>query len=203
MALHFIVNPAAKNGMSIKTWRKLEKELTKQNIDYYVYFTKSAGDGIKIVRNILEEFDDEQVIVAVGGDGTVHEIVNGVYPYRHGIISCIPAGSGNDFSRGLKIPKNPKKAVERFVRMQKFKKKMMDCGYFFGEKVKAGLFINNFGCGFDARVAKKVNESFIKPILNRFSLGKLTYVIYLIKELFLYKPAKIMLVIDGVEKGVR
>lgn len=195
MTVLFIVNPAAKNGKAIKVWRKLEGYLQKQSIAYHVYFTKGERDAVQYVKSYLQNMKDPVTFVAVGGDGTVHEVINGAYSFQHGVVGYIPAGSGNDFGRGFPIPENPLKWLTARG-IQKLKKKRFDVGVFNGGK-ESGVFINNLGMGFDAHVATKVNRSKVKHFLNRFSLGKLAYVYFLIKELFLFQPETITVEVDG------
>lgn len=195
MTLLFIVNPAAKNGKAIKVWRKLEKNLLKQSVEYKVYFTKGQKDAVQYVKSYLENTKEPVTFVAVGGDGTIHEVINGIYTFQHGIIGYIPAGSGNDFGRGFPIPSNPMKWFSS-KEIHKLKKKWFDLGVFNGGR-GSGVFINNLGMGFDAKVATQVNRSKVKHFLNRLSLGKLAYVYFLIKELFLFKPGTLTVKVDG------
>jgi len=196
MNLYFIINPAAKNGLCKKIWWKLEKTLQKQKVQYESYFTEARGDGSRITREILAKTDGPASIVAVGGDGTVHEVVNGVHPFRHGIIGYIPAGSGNDFSRGFSLPKKPAAAMKLILRNRTFSK-TVDAGHFQIQNGKQGFFINNFGCGFDASVVKNVNESRLKVFLNKMGLGKLAYLFIMLRELFRFRPVKMLVEVDG------
>ena len=97
--LVFIVNPMAKNGLSLKVWRKIEKNLT--TVDYMVFYTTEAGDGSKLAKQVAKEMDD-LLLVAVGGDGTIHEVMNGAIGYPNVTFGFIPAGSGNDFAKGIR-----------------------------------------------------------------------------------------------------
>lgn len=177
--LHFIVNPVAKNGFCLKIWQMINTYLDEQQITYEVYFTEQSGDGRKLAIQILEATNEPLTIIAVGGDGTIHEVMNGACAYRHGLIGFIPAGSGNDFSRGFSVPKEPLNALKTMLRLlEQYKRdeliRYIDSGkYIIGEN--RGIFVNNMGCGFDASVALKANKSAIKKVLNRLSLGKLVY----------------------------
>jgi len=197
MKLHFIVNPVAKNGIAMKTWGKLKKQLEKRNMNYEERFTSQPGDGEAFARQIASETNDEAVIIAVGGDGTANEVIHGINGHPKGVAGFIPAGSGNDFCRGYHLPRNPKKALEFIINSSRDKKyKKYDNGRYHISH-KSGIFVNNLGCGFDALVAKSANESILKPILNRIFLGKLVYVYSLLKELVKFKPSKLTVEIDG------
>jgi diacylglycerol kinase (ATP) len=200
MKLYFIVNPAAKNGRCKKVWKRLEKILREKHIPYQAFFTEGQGDGKRIARKIMESTGETAAIIAVGGDGTVHEVANGVFPFKHGIVGYIPSGTGNDFSRGIHIPNHPRKALEHILLLLKnhcFS--TYDIGQFAGPHIREGLFVSNLGCGFDAQIARKANSSKLKSLFNRLALGKFVYGFYLMKELMFYQPAKVVLQIDGEE----
>lgn len=198
MNLHFIVNPKAKNGLSIKKWNKIENFLKENKIGYKVYFTKERGDGKRITRNILENANELQYIYAVGGDGTVNEVVNGIHFQKNVIFGSIPAGSGNDFGRGFQIPKKLNKIYQSLnqFNLENIQIQLFDIGRYTG-KQENGVFINNLGMGLDAKIAAEVNQSKLKPILNHLRLGKLVYIFYLIKEVLLFKPARLIVCVDG------
>ncbi|WAA11759.1 diacylglycerol/lipid kinase family protein [Fervidibacillus halotolerans] len=196
MNLHFIINPAAKNGKSLKIWKRIEQKLIERKIRYRSYFTQKRGDGKKLARKIVKGRESFSYIIAVGGDGTIHEVLNGISPFDRGIVGYIPAGSGNDFSRGYYIPNDPDQALEYVLALIGDEPILVDVGKFQGVGENNGYFINNFGCGFDAKIAVSANESKLKPFLNRFGLGKFVYVYFLIKELFRHRPMTINLDID-------
>lgn len=97
----FIINPIAGNG---KLQEKLEKtihlELNNKEIDYEVYITKSKEDTRNFAENKCKE-NVQTVLYSCGGDGTLHEIINAAYGYKHVSIGVIPAGSGNDFIKNF------------------------------------------------------------------------------------------------------
>ena len=147
MELHFVVNPIAKNGYAYYIWSKIKIYLTEQNIPFQYYITKNQGDAERYVADMLQRTKKKIFLVAVGGDGTVHEVVNGSHSFENAIIGCIPAGSGNDFSRGLLLPKSPKKALQLIL--NKMKKnlpiKHIDLGKY-GTNIQKLVFVNNLGC---------------------------------------------------------
>ncbi|WNS74648.1 diacylglycerol kinase family lipid kinase [Bacillus sp. DTU_2020_1000418_1_SI_GHA_SEK_038] len=197
--IYFIINPQAKNGDCQKVWRKLELILLEQKTPYMAFFTEYRGHAKDIVRSIAVKSERSQVmIIAVGGDGTMHEVINGAAPFHHVHVSFIPGGSGNDFSRGFNISKNPSKALITLLQqLEQESTDFVDIGKITIEDKKELFFINNMGAGFDALISKEVNHSRIKGILNRLSLGKFVYVYFLFKNLFTYKRTQIDINIDG------
>ncbi|WP_059171444.1 diacylglycerol kinase family protein [Bacillus sp. FJAT-27445] len=194
---YFIVNPKAGNGRCLAIWKKVEKRLKSLHIPYRAFFTEYRGHAIELSREAVKlTAGRNAVVAAVGGDGTAHEVLNGIGHSGSVAFGFIPAGSGNDFSRGYKIASDPIEAMEDLLRNQGVTETLTDCGSL-SLNCRTTLFINNAGAGFDALVSKKANESRIKSIFNRISLGKLVYVYILLKELITYKRTTIRLTIDG------
>lgn len=195
MKLYFIVNPSAKNGKCKKIWNKIERMLQQQHICYRVVFTQKQGDGAKLAQQIAEQTNEPIAFIAVGGDGTIHEVMNGVAMYSHVTTGYMPAGTGNDFARGIQIPIKWSEALSYMLSSVKDGHvDVYDIGTFKG--AKQGVFVNNVGCGFDAHISRKVNASKWKHILNRLYLGKFVYMFYLLKGLFTYEPTAVRVTVD-------
>ena len=138
------------------------------------------------------------MIIAVGGDGTMHEVVNGTVKDKNITFGFIPGGSGNDFSRGFQIPADPVEALEVILRLTKTSRSaVIDVGKITMKDDHEHYFINNMGAGFDAIISYEVNQSRMKAYLNKLSLGRMVYVYFLLKKLFTYKTSTIDLSIDG------
>ena len=108
-----IVNPSARDGKAGKNFHKIEQALISSGLDFDVFMTEGTGHGIEIASSLRES--DYDLVVAIGGDGTVHEIANGIRgsSKRMGII---PMGNGDDLARGLGIPlKDLQGAIEVLV----------------------------------------------------------------------------------------
>ncbi len=166
-------------------------------ITYQATFTEYPGHAKRLAAEIAASNDEEKVMIAVGGDGTMHEVMNGMINYKNIILGFVPGGSGNDFSRGFHIPSDPIEALQVMLQLMKSDAPFIDAG-----KVTIGdstehYFINNMGAGFDALVSHEVNQSRMKGILNKLSMGRLVYVYFLLKKLFTYKCTSIELSIEG------
>lgn len=98
------------------------------------------------------------VVVAVGGDGTVHEVVNGLVRGGRATLplGVLPVGTGNDFAWGLGMAAEPEEAVRRIFEGQQ---RTVDLGYIVDDRGRGELFQNNLGIGFDASVVIRT-ESF-------------------------------------------
>jgi len=127
-------------------------------------------------------------VVAVGGDGTVHEVVNGMW--KTGVpLGCLPAGSGNDFVRALNIPDEPRAA---WSRLSAFRVRPLDL-----VRVNGEIVVNAAGIGLDGTVAAVVNRSRYKRWLNRMRIGKAAYVVGLLHVLARVEPLSVTLEVDG------
>lgn len=90
----FILNPNAGKGTVVET---LTERLSGSNFDWEVYTTKAPGDSIRFIREWCDTHPEPVRFYACGGDGTIHEVANGIYGYPQASMSCYPVGSGNDF----------------------------------------------------------------------------------------------------------
>lgn len=114
--LHLVVNPRSGNGGARKALPELQRLLGEAGIDHEVHRTEGRGHATEIARALAA--GEGRYIAAVGGDGTVHEVVNGLLhpdgtPVRpDAVLAVIAAGSGGDFARtyGLDLP------LDRLVR---------------------------------------------------------------------------------------
>lgn len=196
--IYFIVNPKAGNGKSRRIWHAVEEQLSGLGIPHEAFFTDYPGHAEVLARKVVESAAGRPaVIAAVGGDGTAHEVLNGIGGKSNISFAFIPGGSGNDFSRGFRLPQRPNDALAELLGLAEAEPAYVDCGSI-SINGRSRLFINSAGIGFDALVSKKANESGMKGFFNRLSLGKLVYVYILLRELFTYKRSAIELTIDGV-----
>ena len=146
MKYTFIVNPKSRSGRGGRIWNLVEPELKKKRIDYQVFYTKHERHAVQIAADITAD-GQEHTLVVVGGDGTVNEAVNGIYDYSKVVLGYIPTGSGNDFTRALRLPSDFHDALEMLLHTGK--KVLMDVG-----RVSCGgntyRFAVSTGIGFDA-----------------------------------------------------
>ncbi|MBQ8924926.1 MAG: acylglycerol kinase family protein, partial [Clostridia bacterium] len=98
---YFVVNPVSgKNNKTDIVNELIIPACEKLGVDYEVYTTKAAGDGIRFVDETATAAGDKKVrFYAVGGDGTLYEVVNGAYGHRNAEVAVVPKGSGNDWIR--------------------------------------------------------------------------------------------------------
>ncbi|GEM04715.1 bis(5'-nucleosyl)-tetraphosphatase [Halolactibacillus miurensis] len=113
-------------------------------------------------QDINSAFQDNHIVIAYGGDGTVHHVLQHVINCpKPPIFAIIPGGTANDFARTLNMPMNPVKAAEMIVKQQT---KQIDIGQF-----NDRYFLNFFGIGLVTETKQAVSESGTKATLGRFS----------------------------------
>ncbi len=195
--IYFIVNPKAGNGHCFTIWERVERQLMVKKVPYLAFFTEFSGHANILAGQIALKNPVQKMIIAVGGDGTMHEVVNGAVKEHHITLGFIPGGSGNDFSRGFQVPVDPVEALEMILRLAKQTGQPIDVGKVTMNDSQEHYFINNMGAGFDATISYEVNQSRMKAIFNKLSLGRMVYVYFLLKKLFTYKTSTIDLSIDG------
>lgn len=178
----FIVNPVAGNGQGRKVWSQVEASLHQRSIPFRVEFTKRSGHAKEIAR-IAASQGNVSAVVAIGGDGTIHEVGNGLV-HTEIPVGFIPAGSGNDFSLAQKVPSHPEQALEQILKHHVRRVDTADLG--------GRTMIGFAGIGFDGRVAETVNRSPMKGHLGRFN-----YIWSALQTLVRYQPTETTLTIDG------
>lgn len=206
--LHFIINPAAGNGKSLRVWRRIRPLLERSGVRHAVHLTASPGETAEICRQLAENSvavrDDRpfrDIVVVVGGDGTLREASLGLLKAcpdaeaaRLPALSFIPAGSSNDFARGHGIPLNPMKALSNLLdALREGRSRRIDIIRSQG----GGAALSSYGAGLDAAVAAAVNRSPLKRLLGRVRLGRLAYVLLLVRVLAAYRPVDAVLEVDG------
>lgn len=192
---HFIVNPHSRTGKAARLWQALELELQKRKVKYQVYFTDRAGHATEYAADICDRHQGEKHIIVVGGDGTANEVINGLSGYSDIILGVIPVGSGNDLVRGLGLPSDPYKVLDRILSGENIHP--VDHGilqYFDGTPERR--FDVSSGFGYDADVCYEVQSTPLKKVLNFLGLGKLCYYIVAAKQIFALKPKAASLRID-------
>ena len=180
--LDFIINPIA-GGRHGKKTRKtvslLESILKEKNVEYKLHLTNYKRHALDLTKTLIERGATD--IIVVGGDGTLHEVVNGFSNFENVNLGLIPCGTGNDFANALNIPLNPEKALDIILNNQP---KFVD---FMQMPTVRG--INIIGTGIDVDVLKRY-ESLKKK--NKFN-----YTSCLIKTLFNFEYTDFTANLDG------
>lgn len=152
----FIVNPVS-GGRGKRRLMKAVLFMLDRHFEREVVYTRHAGHAVQLARE-----SDADVVVAVGGDGTVHEVAQGLLGTDK-ILGIIPCGSGDGLALHLGISRIPEMAVQVLNRGEVRK---IDCGEVDGEP-----FFCTVGLGFDAEVAWQFAASSRRGLFTYLSLA--------------------------------
>lgn len=187
-----IVNPVAAGGRSGRQWPQLLPGVMERFPGLVVRATEGAGHAEAIGRDWATAYPTGAVVV-VGGDGSVHEAVNGlVLAGWRGLLGVIPAGTGNDFARSAGLPL---RALESVLRIGQGQPKQTDLGRIrFTEpdgEVRERLFLNAVSVGVSPRANRLAHS--VKTILP----SRLSYAISGVAALFLTGRGRFAVTHDG------
>ncbi len=146
--IHFVLNPKAGNGISLKIFQEIEGELKSNNVKYTLFKSQGKNDIFNHVMS--DEIPDCDVICAMGGDGTIHEITDGLMQSGKAsdlAFSIIPSGTGNAFAQTLGELK-PKKAIQKILDGERLKIDAMEIK----QGSKTSYAVNIIGWGMASRV---------------------------------------------------
>lgn len=110
---YFIVNPNSRSGKGALIWKELRRTLQQKHISYKAVFTGYRGHAVKLAASVTAKASPEHPVylIAVGGDGTIQEVLSGVKDLSCIYFGYIPTGSGNDFCRSMQLPQDPHEAT--------------------------------------------------------------------------------------------
>lgn len=186
--LHIIVNTQAGSGNAKKILATTENYLKEKKISYTTYLTEYAGHERKIASELLDTVlidwkkNDQSfpLLVVLGGDGTLHEVINVLQEFPSIPIGYIPGGSGNDFARGVSLSRKTKEAIDRMLYAKEPQTIKMIRAWF-KEQDDLRFILNNIGIGLDANIVATANLSKTKKFLNKLHLGSLAYLAAIFK----------------------
>ena len=156
-----IVNITAGGGKAGKDWIKIRELLKKHELEYVPEFTDRRLHAMVIARRKIEEGFNR--IIVVGGDGTMNEVINGIFAQKRlktteVMLGMISVGTGNDWARMFNIPNDYEKAILTIKNQKTF---IQDAGlvtYKRNDRTWQRYFMNIAGMGFGARVVAKTNK---------------------------------------------
>ena len=198
--LYFIVNPNSGGEKSFIKWKTVDRRLKKLKISYKSFVTDGPGDATRIASEICRNISGSVTIVAVGGDGTFNEVLNGIDMDADVTLGYIPTGSGNDLAAGLHFSKNPLKALDTVLKCRKIAE--MDYGvisYGEGEIINRRFAVSG-GIGYDAQVCYSLDDSNMRRVLGKVQLQKMAYLVIGARDIIETKPVKGYVIIDSERK---
>lgn len=163
MRYKIIANPLAGRGFGAKALPRIEKSLSEHGLDFDLVTTTWAGEAVELARQAVH--DGYDVVVASGGDGTFHEVVNGMVSAAHdgvwpdgdtiGDLGMLPTGSGCDFAWSAGVPADLEAACARLAAHQT---RVIDIGRVTVDNTETRYFDNSVGIGFEGVVTVEVRR---------------------------------------------
>lgn len=181
-----IVNPVAGNGRGLDEFPRISKLLREQQIHCEAVFSEHKFHAVELTVEAVRR--GYRRIIAVGGDGTLHEVVNGLFiqqvvPPSEVLLAVIAVGSGNDWIRMFGIPQNCADAIRAIREEHSF---LQDVGVVSYEEAKyrqSRYMVNVAGAGYEAQVVRCFNH-----LKKKGRRGRWLYTWSVIRSFFRYKP---------------
>lgn len=174
-----MINPTAGNGRAARVGDEMVEALEKAGVAYEAVYTEYAGHAQTLARAAAEGGVD--TVVAVGGDGTVLEVMRGIFGTK-AALGIIPAGTGNDVVKMLNIPREPAAALAHLLQTPP---RPLDAG-----RINETLFLNVCGTGFDVVVLEYALSA------KRYVRGMLPYLWGVLRTILTYKPVRVTITAD-------
>lgn len=191
-----IVNPESNQGRTRKRWKYIREGIKSFIKEFKYEFTEKPLQAIEIARSAIKS--GTELIIGVGGDGTMNEIANGFYEDRKIInpettLGIVPSGTGCDFTKSLNIPSGLKNALKVITQAPS---SIIDVGKVTfkshsGEETER-FFLNVADFGIGGEVVKKVNQ-------KRMERKASSYLRCLISTMIHYKNKRIRIRINDEE----
>ncbi len=183
-----ILNPISGNGAGTRLWPSIERALREGGLNYDLARTDAADSAFRIAASAKQS--GYETIIAVGGDGTIHQVANGLMSASGGEptgrLGFIPVGSGNDFVKAFGLPSNWRSGVKMVLSGSA---RWIDVGRVTAtessrETPETHYFVNSCNTGWGARVAFSAHSV---PLFH----GTAMYLVAVLKELVNYHVPRI------------
>ena len=186
MKVRAILNPRA--GVAPAAARRAVERGRDSWSDYVVYLTREPGHATELAREAVDAQAD--LVIAVGGDGTVNEVARGLMG-GGAALGIVPVGSGNGLARALRLPLRPARAL---AALDGGVRRSIDVG-----RLNGGLFLNVAGTGFDAAVG----AAFQRAGGRGGRRGLLGYLRLSLAEVLGYRPQPLVLEANAERRSFR
>jgi len=195
--VHVIVNPFSARGQTEKRWETIRLAIRSHFREFKFIFTEKPRQATEIARELLNQGFD--LLIGVGGDGTLNEISCGFFNAQSGrainddaAVGIIPSGTGSDFIRFMKVPREFEKSA---ARIKNSPNKKIDIGKITYGGAAGGnrsqYFINVADFGLGAEVIRNISN------VNTASRGAFTYYRGLLSTMMTYRSKNVKLTLDG------
>ncbi|MDR7542908.1 MAG: diacylglycerol kinase family lipid kinase [Armatimonadota bacterium] len=185
MHVQAIINPTSGGRRALRQWYRVRAVLEQAGWQIEERISERRGHARDLAAGA-----SARVVLAAGGDGTAHEVANGLLQSRRGgVMAVLPLGTGNDFARALGLPRDPLAAAAMLIRC---KPRALDVG-----EVNGRYFLTISGVGFDGEVARQVNAwPKVLSAVTMYGLG-------ILKTLVTYRPVEASITANGFTERER
>jgi len=190
-----IVNPVAGSGKGLTDWPLISKLLRDNHIYHDYVFTEYKHHATELVVEAINA--GYRKVIIVGGDGTIHEVVNGIFiqaevPTQDVLVAVIAVGTGNDWIRMFGIPRKYSEAIKSITAGHSFLQDVGTISYQEAGYRQNRYMANVAGIGFDATVNRRYNR--LKEMGKR---GKWLYIWSTFKTVLAYRSTGVKVWVDG------
>lgn len=182
--IYVLANRKRTSGKKQKALDAVKSVLDKNALAYEVLYTEKRGDAKTLTEKITSD-GNKNTLIVMGGDGTLHDVINGFNDFDNNVVAVVPVGTGNDFAECAQIPKDPEKAAELILGGN-----IRAIDYI---QLSSGLrSLNAVGAGIDVDVLKRTYSG--------KNTGKSKYLKALISSLIHFKSCNFTVRYDGKEE---
>ena len=186
-----IVNPSSGNKNFKNSWNEIKYLLNIKKIQYSFVFSQYTKHEVELVREVIKK--GYKIIISVGGDGTLHHVINGVmtqtYIKTNKLkVGIIPLGTGNDWIKTYNIPNSIEKSIDIII---KNTTTLQDIGCITLLNGKKEYFNNLAGIGYDGYV--------VRNLKNLKKVGSLAFLLSGLYSLFSYNRSKYRIAMKNKE----
>ena len=202
MSAFVVVNPRSANGRTGRDWKNIERALSSIYPAMSVGFTRKQGEATALVRYALRE--GHQEIVAVGGDGTINEAVNGFFDAsgaapQDSVFAFVTSGTGGDFRKTFGIDAGTDAAIQRLkrARVRRIDAGRVACLTSTGEPTSR-YFVNIASFGLSGLIVDSVNRARIAKLFG----GAFAFAFHSSLAMLRHRTRPVRLIVDGVEDEI-
>jgi YegS/Rv2252/BmrU family lipid kinase len=176
---HIISNPTAGKNKSSKNLKKVQDYFQRRGVPFVTHISMAERDATEIARRLTSAGEND--LIVLGGDGTLHEVLNGIVDPTACRLGLIPSGTGNDFAEKIGVPMDAEKACEMILDGQTKPTDYLE--------VSGVRCMNVAGLGMDVDVLERCRKGKLK--------GKIKYLMCLVQSLFAFKGYKVEFEVNG------
>ncbi len=189
-----VVNPVAGSGKGLEDYPLISKLLRDADISCDPVFTEHKFHAVELTVAAIKS--GHRKILVMGGDGTVHEVVNGLFIQdvvkpTEVLLGVVAVGTGNDWARTFGIPNRYQDAIRAIKEGHSFLQDVGEVSYVEATYKQSRYMANVAGVGFDAHVQK----SFMR-LRRKRKTSQLSYIISMLRSFFSYKPTGVKIWVD-------